>query len=407
MTVTTQSNVAFMTGHEAAAYAVKLARVKVIACYPITPASPVMEKLAEYVANGEIDAESIEIEGEHSCIAAIRGAAWTGVRVYTSTCGPGLAYAHENVQMAHTDRVPIVMSVSMRSHVTDWSAGASDHSTVICESTTGWIQLFCETQQEVLDTILHAYKISEDHRVLLPIMVIYDGFITSHASMTIHLPVQEDVDEFLSDYKPYRILEPDDPVNRFPSGGLHVPFLEKQHEQAMENAKTVISEVNEEYHEKFGRGYGNGLMEEYLCADAEVLLIMMGSMAGTARTVIQQMREEGERIGLIRLRSFRPFPAEYLAKVVKKVGPKVVAICAPQITHGLNHGELCGDIRDALYDLDDRPKTINFILGLTGTDISPIRLRYVAERSLEAARTGVVETPNEWGYDITEKLGHV
>ena len=402
-----EETTALMTGHEAAAWAVKLAGVKVIVCYPITPASPVIEILSEYVANGELDAESIEIEGEHSCLAAIRGAAWTGVRVFTSTSGPGLAYAHENVQMAHTDRVPIVMTVPTRSHVTDWSAGCADHSTIICESTTGWIQLFCENQQEVLDTILQAYRISEDHRVLLPIMVVYDGLITSHSSLTIKLPSQEDADNFLPPYIPFRKLDPDDPINIISSGGLHVPFMEKQHELAMEDAKKVISEANEEYCSIFGRKYGDGLIENIMCDDAEALLITMGSHVGTARTVVKQMREEGKKIGLIKIRSFRPFPVEALYEKISDIAPKAIGVIAPQITHGTNNSELCGDIRDTLYDLDGRPKTINFIMGLTGTDISPKRMRYAAERTLEAARTGVVENSTEWGYDITQKLGGI
>jgi pyruvate/2-oxoacid:ferredoxin oxidoreductase alpha subunit len=396
---------ALMTGHEAAAWAVKLAGVKVIVCYPITPASPVIEILSEYVANGELEAESIEIEGEHSCLAAIRGAAWTGVRVFTSTSGPGLAYAHENLQMAHTDRVPIVMTVPTRSHVTDWLAGCADHSTIICESTTGWIQLFCENQQEILDTLLQAYRIVEDPRILLPIMVVYDGLITSHSSLTIKLPNQEDADKFLPAYIPFRKLDPDDPMNAVSTGGLHVPFMEKQHELAMEDAKKVISKSNEEYFDIFGRKYGDGLLEVIDCDDAEALLVTMGSHVGTARTVVKQMREEGKKIGLIKIKSFRPFPVETLCDKIREIAPKAIGVISPQITHGKNNSELCGDVRDTLYDLDDRPKTINFIMGITGTDISPKRMRYAAERTLEAARTGIVENSTEWGWDITQNLG--
>jgi pyruvate ferredoxin oxidoreductase alpha subunit len=402
-----EQSIAFMTGHEAAAYAIKLARVKVIVCYPITPASPVIEKLSEYIADGELAAESIEIEGEHSCLAAIRGAAWTGVRVFTSTSGPGLAYAHENLQMAHTDRFPIVMTVPTRSHVTDWTAGCADHSTVICESTTGWIQIFCEHQQEILDTMIQAYKIVEDHRVLLPIMVIYDGLITSHASTTIKIPRQEDVDLFLPEYIPYRKLDASDPFNRISSGGLHVPFMEMQHEQGMQNAKTVIKEVNEEFCKMFGRRYGDGLIEQMMCEDADALLITIGSHSGTAKSVIQDMRKEGKKVGLIKIKSFRPFPAQELIEIITTTSPKAIGVCAPQVTHGLNHSELYGDIRDTLYDLDERPKTINFILGLTGTDVSPVRLRYAADTILKVAETGVVKKSNEWGYEITQKLGHL
>jgi pyruvate ferredoxin oxidoreductase alpha subunit len=407
MTVFCKQKREIMTGHEAAAYAVKMAKVNVVVCYPITPASPVIEKITEYIANGELAAESVEIEGEHSCLAAIRAAAWTGARVYTSTAGPGLAYAHENMQMAHTDRCPIVMSVPTRSHVTDWDVGCADHSTVICESTTGWIQLFCENQQEVLDTLLQAYRISEDHRVLLPVMVIYDGLITSHSSMTINAPYEQDIDRFLPIYEPFRIIDPDDPINRFDSGGLHVPFLEKQHEEAMQTTKNVIKEVNEEYYNLFGRKYGDGLIEEVMCDDAEAILITIGSHTGTARHVVRELREKGEKIGLIKIRSFRPFPSKELFEAIKRINPAAVGVCAPQITHGLGHGELYGDLRDIMYDLDVRPITLNFIMGLAGTDVSPIRMEYLLKQTLKAAKTGVVESPVEWGWDIREKLGHV
>jgi len=396
-----------MTGNEAAAYAVKMAKVNVVVCYPITPASPVIEKITQYIANGELKAESVEIEGEHSCLAALRGAAWTGARVYTSTAGPGLAYAHENMQMAHTDRCPIVMSVPSRSHVTDWDVGCADHSTIICESTTGWVQLFCENQQEVLDTLIQAYKISENYGVLLPIMVIYDGLITSHASMTITVPYQEDVDKFLPPYEPFRVIDPEDPINRFDSSGQHVPFMEKQHEEAMQTTKQVITEVNEEYYELFGRKYGDGLIEEIMCEDAEAILITIGSHTGTARHVAKKLRAKGEKIGVLKIRSFRPFPSKELFNAVKKINPKTIGVCAPQVTHGLGHGELYGDVRDTLYDLVERPITINFIVGITGSDVSPIRMEYIMIQVLNAAKSGKAETPVEWGWDIKEKIGHV
>jgi pyruvate ferredoxin oxidoreductase alpha subunit len=386
----------FLTGNDAVAYAVKLARVKVIAAYPITPQSPVTEKIAEYIANGEMDAEFIEIEGEHSCLAAMRGAGACGVRIFTATCGPGLMYAHENLEMVHRDRIPLVIAVPNRSY----SSLFADYTDSMCEATTGFIQLFVESPQEALDTTLQAFRIAEDHRVLMPVMVLYDGYVTSHTGATVRLPSQEDVDMFLPPYKPYAVrIDPSrSEYIQWETPG--VPLQEMEHEQAMTNSKQVIKEANEEYAKVFGRSYGNGLIEAYRVEGAEAALVTMASMTGTARHVVDILREKGEEVGLIKLRSFRPFPAEEFIELQEKYGFKALGVCERDVTHGCNYGEVYGDLKASLYDLDERPKMINFILGLGGSDIRVQDLQFAYQKVLEAARTGRVEKQTWFGHEI-------
>ncbi|MFQ6053009.1 MAG: transketolase C-terminal domain-containing protein [Candidatus Bathyarchaeia archaeon] len=391
-----EEKIDFITGNDAVAYAVKLARVQVVAAYPITPQSPVTEKLSEYVANGEMDAEYIKVEGEHSCLAAMRGAGVCGVRIFTATCGPGLMYAHENLECVHRDRTPLVIAVPNRSY----SSLFPDYTDSMCEATTGFIQLFVEDAQEALDTTLQGFRIAEDHRVLMPLMVLYDGYVTSHTGATVRLPSQEDVDRFLPPFKPYVVrLDPSrSEYIQWERPG--VPLQEMEHEQAMTNAKTVIKEANDEYAKIFGRSYGDGLVEEYRCEDADVALVTMASMTGTARQVVDTLREKGQDVGLLRLRSFRPFPAESFQELQKRYGFKAMGVCERDVTHGCNYGEVYGDLKAAFYDLDERPKLINFIFGLGGSDIRIPDLTIAFEKVLETARTGKVEKSTWFGYEI-------
>ena len=310
----------FITGNDAVAYAVKLAKVKVVAAYPITPQSPVTEKLSEYVADGELDAEFIKVEGEHSCLAAMRGAGVCGIRTFTATCGPGLMYAHENLENVHRDRTPLVMAVPNRSY----SSLFPDYSDSMCEATTGFVQIFVEGAQEALDTTLQGFRIAEDHRVLMPLMVLYDGYVTSHTGATVRMPSQEDADRFLPPYKPYAVKLDPSRSQYIQWDRPEVPLQEMEHEQAMTNAKKVIKEANEEYAKVFGRSYGDGLVEPYRVEDADAVLVTMASMTGTARQVVDTLREKGLNVGLLRLRSFRPFPDESFQELQKKHGFKAM-----------------------------------------------------------------------------------
>jgi len=359
-------NVDFLTGNEAIALAVKLAKVQIIPAYPITPQSPVVEKLAEYVSNGEIKAEYIEIDGEHSCFQFLGNAASTGCRVFSATCGPGLAYAHETLQVLHVQRQPAVIAVPNRSHMSLFP----DLSDSMCESTTGFIQFFCETPQECLDTVLMAYKIAEDHQVLLPLMVLYDGYVTSHTGNTVQIPSQEEVDNF------------------FPH------HVEMDHELAMQNVKSLTQEVNDEYFKLFGRRYGNGLIDEIGIDGADAALLTMSSHTGTARTAVKELQSEGKKVGVIKLKSFRPFPNEDLIKACSKV--KAVGVVERDETNGSGCGEVFKELRSTLYDLPDKPKTLNFILGISGEDITVPQLKFCAETTLKVAESDLVEKTVMW-----------
>lgn len=388
----------FITGNDAVAYAVKLAHVKVIAAYPITPQSPVTEKLSEYINDGELDAEFIAIEGEHSCLAAMRGAGVCGIRTFTATCGPGLMYAHENLECVHRDRTPLVIAVPNRSY----SSLFADYTDSMCEATTGFIQLFAESPQESLDTTLQGFRIAEDHRVLMPLMMLYDGYVTSHTGATVRLPSQEDVDRFLPPYKPYIVRVDPSKSEYIQWDQPGVPVQEMEHEQAMTNAREVIKEANDEYAKIFGRRYGDGLLEPYRVEDAESVLVTMASMTGTCRQVVDMLREKGEEVGLVRLRSFRPFPAEEFRDLQKKHGFKAMGVCERDVTHGCNYGEVYGDIKASLYDLDERPKMMNFILGLGGADIRIPTLMTAFDKVVTTAKTGKVEKTAWFGAEIGE-----
>lgn len=386
----------FITGNDAVAYAVKLAKVKVIAAYPITPQSPVTEKLSEYIADGELEAEFIKVEGEHSCLAAMRGAGVCGIRTFTATCGPGLMYAHENLELVHRDRTPLVIAVPNRSY----SSLFPDYSDSMCEATTGFVQIFVEGAQEALDTTLQAFRIAEDHRVLMPLMVLYDGYVTSHTGATVKMPSQEDADRFLPPYKPYAVKLDPSRSQYIQWDRPGVPLQEMEHERAMTNAKEVIKEANEEYAKVFGRSYGDGLVEPYRVEDADAVLVTMASMTGTARQVVDTLREKGLSVGLLRLRSFRPFPAESFLDLQKEHGFKVMGVCERDVTHGCNYGEVYGDLKASLYDMDERPKLINFIFGLGGADIRIPDFNIAFHKVLETAKTGKVEKSTWFGYEI-------
>jgi len=387
-----KGKVDFITGNDAAAYAVKVCKPQVIPAYPITPQSPVTEKIAEYVADGELDAEYVEVEGEHSCLAVARGAGQLGARVFTATCGPGLMYAHENMQQVAVDRTPLVMAVPDRSHVSLYP----DLTDITPESQSGIIMLFCETPQEVMDTLIQGFKVAEDHRVLLPLFVCYDGYVTSHTGSTVLMPDQEDVDAFLPEYEPYwgRV----DPSNPVISVARSVPQMKMEHEQAMENAKSVIKEVNEDFGKAFGRKYGNGRIELIDFDGAETALIAHSSLTGTARQVIKDLKAKGEKIGLIKLKAFRPFPAEDLREALKDI--KAVGVCERHEIPGHGQGMICGDLKAALYDMPKRPLVVDAALGLGGTDVTVPELTYVANAVLEAAKTGVVKKKLIWAPEI-------
>ena len=270
-----------MTGGYAAAFGAKLSRPKVVSAYPITPSTPTVERIASMIMNGELDAQYIPVESEHTVMGACIGASLCGVRTFTATASQGLAYMHEFVYMAHGYRLPIVMAVMNRTLATPW-ATLCDYSDSMGENTSGWIQLYAATAQEVLDTIIQAYRIAEDKRVLLPVMVCSDGFLVSHTSEVVEIPDQELVDQFLPPYKPEHIkLDPEDRMSAILPYFPWVIKFEHATDDAMHAAKGVIHEVGKAYGQLFGREYS--LLERYRCDNAEVLLLTIGSMSETGK----------------------------------------------------------------------------------------------------------------------------
>lgn len=351
-----------ISANRAIAEAVKLAKPKVVPVYPITPQTTISEYLATFVANGELDAEYIMVESEHSAISAALGASGTGVRVFTATSSQGLALMHEILFASAGLRAPIVMGNANRALSAPLSIW-NDQQDSISQRDTGWMQFFAENAQEALDFVLQAYKISENEKVLLPSMVCVDGFILTHTVEPVDVPSQEDVDEFLPPYHPTNAyLDPEDPMS---IGTFTDPdyYMEARHDMeiAMEGSVDVIRQVNQEFAEVFGRKYD--LVEKYECDDAEIILVAMGSICGTIKAVIDDLREKGEKIGLLKVIAFRPLPCEDIYQAVKNA--QKIAVLDKNISMGIG-GVLFNEIK-AKMDVN----AAGFILGLGGRDVSP------------------------------------
>ena len=377
---------AVLSGNEAVALGVKLARVQVVAAYPITPQTTIVEKIAEYVDRGELKARFITVESEHSAMAACVGAAAGGARAFTATSSQGLLYMSEMVFWAAGARLPIVMAVVNRAVAPPWSIWC-DHNDALSQRDAGWIQLWAESAQEALDMVIQAYRVAEDERVLLPAMVNLDGFLLSHAYEPVDAPEQALVDRFLPEKTPapYWI----DPSNPRSYGTIAAPdtYMEFRYkvQEAMENAARVIEEVDEEWGKLTGRRYG-GLLERYRCDDAEVGLILAGSWAGDAKEAADALRRKGLRVGVIRLRATRPFPAERLAEAVE--GMDAVAVVDRSLSPGLP-SVLAAEVKAALYDRARRPFVKGFIAGLGGRDVTPLDFARIVELTLKSLKEGV------------------
>ena len=356
---------------EAVSEAVKRARPSVIPVYPITPQTKISEKLADYVADGDLDAHYIKVESEHSAMSAAIGASGAGVRVFTATSSQGLAYMHEPVFAAAGMRVPIVMANANRAlsaPINIWN----DQQDSISERDSGWIQLYAETGQEAFDTILQAYKISENQDILLPTMVCIDGFILTHTVDPVEVLSQEEVDSFLPKYtRGYSYLDPEDPMSLGTLADTE-SYLEIRHDMeiAMEHSLDVIEEVGKEFGDLFGRYYG--LIEEYKSEDADIILIAMGSLCGTIKDVVDKERENGKKVGLVRIRSYRPFPKDALKVAVKDAK---LAVIDKDISFGAG-GAVYMDVKAALDN-----ETYGFIIGLGGKDITPIDIEEIIEKT--------------------------
>ncbi len=355
-------------GNGAATEAMRLAKIQVVSAYPITPQSPIAEKLAGYVANGTLEAKYVRVESEHSALSIAIGAQLTGIRAGTATSSVGLALMHEVLGVAAGCRVPIVMPVVNRALASPWSLWC-DHQDAMAERDMGWIQFYVENAQEVLDMILIAYRVAEDQRIQLPAMVCLDGFFISHMSDSFIVPDQETADSFLPPYKPYNLFL--DPENPMFINDLTPPtdFMEMRYQQqtAFFEALKFIPEILDEFKQVFGREHY--LVEPYYCEDAEAVLVTMGSLSGTTKHVVEQLRRKGQKVGMVKIVSFRPFPVKLLRNYLGHV-PRI-GVIDRSASLGAAQGPLCSEIKSALIDKQRQPEVKGFIAGLGGRDVAP------------------------------------
>ena len=350
-------------GSEAVAEAVRNCEPDVVACYPITPSTHIAEKLALYYANGELKSY-ITTEAEFTSISAIIGASAAGSRAFTATSSQGLALMHEAVYCAAGMRLPLVMVVGNRAlsaPLNIWN----DQQDSIAERDAGWLQIYCESNQEAVDSTIQAFKIAES--VLLPTMVCFDGFFLTHAVEPIDVPTMEEVRRFLPKYQPKVKLDPENPISMgeyaFPSH--YQMFREDVHKDLLASAAKV-REVHDEFARMFGRSYGNGLLEKYLLDDAEYVFLSFGSVCGNAKDAVDTLRAKGEKVGVLRVRLYRPFPYAEVAKALE--GKKAVAVFEKSYSLGAKP-PLYTDVVAALAEAERRPVISSFVGGLGGKDV--------------------------------------
>ncbi len=367
-----------LTGNQSVSWGAMRARAQVIAAYPITPQTTIIEELASLVSDGKLDARFIKVESEHSALAACIGAQQAGARSFTATSAQGLALMHELIHWASLARLPIVMADVNRAMAPGWTIW-TDQNDSLSERDTGWLQFYCESNQEVLDTVLLAYKIGE--RIKLPVMLILDAFFLSHTAEAVNIPEPEEADAFLPPYEGDLIVDVENPRAFGGMAGVdyYQEFRYMQQEAMLEGLK-VVEEVGKEFGERFGRHYG--LIEPYRCEDAEAIIVTSGTVTSTARDVIDEWRDRGESVGLLKMRTLRPFPIDLVRETLRGV-PKV-GVIDRNICPGFG-GIWAQEIKAAMYDVDqaDRPDIYGFIAGLGGRDVTPITVNEVLEKTLQ------------------------
>lgn len=385
------------TANHIAAYAAKAARVQVVAAYPITPQTSIVERIAELVESGEFDAEYIRVESEHSAMAACIGAAAAGVRTFTATAAHGLVLMHEPLHWASGSRLPIVMPVVNRALGPGWNIWA-DYTDTMSQRDTGWIQFYCADNQEVFDTVIQAYKLCEDERILLPAMICLEAFILSHTYMPVEIRDQKKIDDFLPSYKPKWFLDVNDPLSHanIVSPDWYMEFRYMMQE-GMEAAKQLIPQIDKEYGKYFGVEHG-GLVEKYKCEDADLILLTMGTIGSEAKRAVDNMREEGLKVGSARVRVFRPFPKEEVRRLAENT--QMFAVIDRGLSFGME-GFLAEETKASLYDQKDQPLIAGFVAGLGGRDVTFKTVEKIAEKSVDWMRRGRVEKESVW-VDLRE-----
>jgi len=375
-----------LMGNHAASWGAKLSRVKMVAAYPITPQTHIVEELSEMCGDGRLEAKFLKVESEHSAMASVIASETAGVRSFTASSANGLALMHELLHWAAGARLPIVMVNVNRALAPGWNIWA-DQGDSLSQRDTGWIQIYVEDNQEVLDSIIQGFRIAE--QVKLPVMVCYDAFFLSHTYEPVDIPDQESVDRWLPPFEPELFLDPDNPRAFY---GLVMPdsYMEMRYQlqQAHERAKTVIPETGASFADHFGRAYG--LLETVLCDDADTVLITSSSATSPARLVVEKLRSEGQHIGLLKMRVFRPFPTESIREIL--CGKKTAVVIDRNCSWGKG-GIFADEIRGALANRPDAPLVYSYIAGLGGRGITPALIEEIIARS----RTGAAPGPSsDW-----------
>lgn len=387
-------------GSYAVAHAAKVCRPNVISAYPITPQTHIVEDLSQFIADGEIpNCEYINVEAEFSAISALIGASAVGARTYSATTSQGLLLMHEALFNTSGMRLPVVMTVANRAisaPINIWN----DHQDAIAQRDTGWIQLYVEDVQEACDTLPQLYKIAEDNEIMVPGMVCMDGFILSHVYEPVVLLEQELTDNFLPPFQPDDILDPEDPKT---FGAFAAPDTYEEfrylHEQAMQKALPKIEAVAKEFEEIFGRYHG-GLIDGYMLDDAEIIIMSMGSILGTVKDVVDEYRAKGEKIGVLKVRSFRPFPKEQICEAVKNA--HAVVVLDKNISIGTNEGALFTETKSCLYNSKVRVPVIGYTIGHGGRDIRVESIAKVIEETKKVSKSGI--TVESQFLDLKEEL---
>ena len=382
-----------LSGNEATAYAMKQINPDVVAAFPITPSTEIPQYFSTYVSNGQVDTEFVAVEGEHSAMSACIGAEAAGARAMTATSANGLSYMWEMVYIASSLRLPIVMPLVDRA-VSGPLNIHCDHSDAMGVRDAGWIMLFSESNQEAYDNMVMAHQIAENKDVMLPLMVCQDGFITSHSIENIELIEDDKVKEFVGAYHPeHYLLNHDEKVAVGPMDLQSYLFEHKfQQAQAMRNAKRVIEEVSERFYQMTGRKYG--LYEGYQLDDAEEVIVCMNSTAGTAKAVVNDYRAQGKKVGLLKVRVFRPFPFEEIAKALSNA--KAVAVLDRSDSLNGAGGALFSDVTSGMYVKDVKVPTVNYIYGIGGRDTTTKEIAQVFDDLEKIKETGFVENPHRY-----------
>jgi pyruvate/2-oxoacid:ferredoxin oxidoreductase alpha subunit len=401
------AEVQIMTGNQAAALGAKLSHVQVVAAYPITPQTSVTEMLSQFIESGELKAEYIRVESEHSALAVCISASTVGARVFTSTSSQGLLYMHEQIHWAAGARLPIVMCCINRGVGAPWTI-FNDQQDSIAQRDTGWIQIYCRDNQEIIDSIIQAYRIAES--IYVPVMICYDGFVMSHTMMPVEIPDAEAVSDFLPPYKPHTVLSPEAPMNINPvlfpwrrantEGVLCDGYMEMRYklQKALDESRDVIISTSRQFAGAFGRDHG-GMLWQYRTDDAEMILVGMGSVASEATTAADMLRAEGIRAGVVGIRVFRPFPKEDVRAAFRKT--KAICIFEKAISYGYE-GALCSEIKAAFYGTDIRLPVHNYICGLGGRDVKARELAEAVRSSRDAIAAGDTEPTPKWLNCFTE-----